>query len=190
MLQRLSAEIPVLQRQRYARERLFRGRERELVVTSRNPAPTEPRAIVPDTSRAIFAPAKVSLRMTKKAQNWRCNKLPFSGCEMFDLGTAQRSTPLKTLGRFCRRAPTSCKQPPASNNSQGRVRPVAQLVERRTPNLLPVRARVRDASALHITIVISIVIEPPDGDGLRSGQRPQPVEVSERGGPCPAMWAR
>ena len=33
-------------------------------------------------------------------------------------------------------------------------------------------------------------IEPPDGDGLRSGQRPQPVEVSERGGPCPAMWAR
>ena len=33
-------------------------------------------------------------------------------------------------------------------------------------------------------------IEPPDGYGLRSGQRPQPVEVSERGGPCPAMWAR
>ena len=33
-------------------------------------------------------------------------------------------------------------------------------------------------------------IEPPDGDGLRSGQRPQSVEVSERGGPCPAMWAR
>ena len=30
------------------------------------------------------------------------------------------------------------------------VRPVAQLVERRTPNLLPVRARVRDASALDI----------------------------------------
>ena len=25
-------------------------------------------------------------------------------------------------------------------------------------------------------------IEPPDGDGLRSRQRPQPVEVSERGG--------
>ena len=33
-------------------------------------------------------------------------------------------------------------------------------------------------------------VEPPDGDGLWSGQRPQPVEVSERGGPCPAMWAR
>ena len=33
-------------------------------------------------------------------------------------------------------------------------------------------------------------IESPEGDGLRSGQRPQPVEVSERGGPCPAMWAR
>ena len=32
-------------------------------------------------------------------------------------------------------------------------------------------------------------VEPPDGDGLRSGQRLQPVEVSERGGPCPAMWA-
>ena len=30
------------------------------------------------------------------------------------------------------------------------VRPVAQLVEHRTPNLLPVRARVRDASALDI----------------------------------------
>ena len=64
------------------------------------------------------------------------------------------------------------------------VRPVAQFVEHRTPNLLPVRARVRDASAL------DIYVEPPDGDGLRSGQRPQPVEVSERGGPCPAMWAR
>ena len=34
------------------------------------------------------------------------------------------------------------------------------------------------------------VLEPPDGDGLRSGQRPQPVEVSEWDGPCPAMWAR
>ena len=33
-------------------------------------------------------------------------------------------------------------------------------------------------------------IEPPDGDGLGSGQRPQPVEVIEWGGPCPAMWAR
>ena len=43
------------------------------------------------------------------------------------------------------------------------VRPVAQLVEHRTPNLLPVRARVRDASALDKHI------EPPDGDGLRSG---------------------
>ena len=64
------------------------------------------------------------------------------------------------------------------------VRPVAQLVEHQTPNPLPVRARVRDASALDIHI------EPPDVDGLRSGQRPQPVEVSERGGPCPAMWAR
>ena len=30
------------------------------------------------------------------------------------------------------------------------VRPVAQLVEHRTPNLLPVRAQVRDASALDI----------------------------------------
>ena len=65
-----------------------------------------------------------------------------------------------------------------------KVRPVAQLAEHRTPNLLPVRARVRDASALDIHI------EASDGDGLRSGQRPQPVEVSERGGPCPAMWAR
>ena len=32
----------------------------------------------------------------------------------------------------------------------GFVRPVAQLVERRTSNLLPVLARVRDASALDI----------------------------------------
>ena len=31
-------------------------------------------------------------------------------------------------------------------------------------------------------------IEPPDGDDLRSGQRPQPVEVGERGGSCPPMW--
>ena len=30
------------------------------------------------------------------------------------------------------------------------IRPVVQLVEHRTPNLLPVRARVRDASALDI----------------------------------------
>ena len=43
------------------------------------------------------------------------------------------------------------------------VRPVAQLVEHRTPNLLPVRARVRDASAL------DIYLEPPDGDGWGSG---------------------
>ena len=33
-------------------------------------------------------------------------------------------------------------------------------------------------------------VEPPDGDGLWSGQRPQPVEVIEWGGPCPATWAR
>ena len=45
------------------------------------------------------------------------------------------------------------------------VRPVAQLVERRTPSLLPVRGRVRDASAL------DIYKEPPDGDDLRSVQR-------------------
>ena len=65
--------------------------------------------------------------------------------------------------------------------------PRAQLVECRTSDnlLIPViqRARVRDASALDI-------LEPPDGDVLRSGQRPQPVEVSEWDGPCPAMWAR
>ena len=68
-----------------------------------------------------------------------------------------------------------------------KVRPVAQLVECRTSDILlfPViqRARVRDASALDI-------LEPPDGDGLWSGQRPQPVEVSEWDGPFPAMWAR
>ena len=29
---------------------------------------------------------------------------------MFDLGTALRLIPLKTSGRFCRRAPTSCEQ--------------------------------------------------------------------------------
>ena len=33
-------------------------------------------------------------------------------------------------------------------------------------------ARVRGASALDL-------LQPPDGDGLRSGQRPQPVEVSQ-----------
>ena len=33
-------------------------------------------------------------------------------------------------------------------------------------------------------------VEPPDEDGLGSGQRPQPVQVIEWGGPCPAMWAR
>ena len=37
-----------------------------------------------------------------------------------------------------------------SQTSKVIVRPVGQLVERRTPNLLPVRARVRDASALDI----------------------------------------
>ena len=67
------------------------------------------------------------------------------------------------------------------------VRPLTQLVECRTSDnlLIPAiqRARVRDASALDI-------LEPPDGDILRSGQRPQPVEVSECDGPCPAMWAR
>ena len=55
------------------------------------------------------------------------------------------------------------------------VRPMAQAVERRTPGTVPpvIRgARVRDASALDL-------LQPPDGDGLRSGRRPQPVEVSE-----------
>ena len=66
------------------------------------------------------------------------------------------------------------------------VRPIARLVECRNYDiLLPViqRARVRDASALDI-------LEPPDGDGLRSGQQPQQVEVSEWDGSCPTMWAR
>ena len=42
--------------------------------------------------------------------------------------------------------------PPAVENVEimYAARPVAQLAERRTPNLLPVRARVRDASALDI----------------------------------------
>ena len=34
------------------------------------------------------------------------------------------------------------------------------------------------------------ILEPPDGDGLRSGQRPQQAEVIEWDGPCPTMWAR
>ena len=43
--------------------------------------------------------------------------------------------------------------PPMLMMSQSKsqsVRLVAQMVERRTPNLLPVRARVQDASALDI----------------------------------------
>ena len=41
---------------------------------------------------------------------------------MFDLGIAQRPIPLKISGRFCRRAPTSCQQFPASNSSPGSSR--------------------------------------------------------------------
>ena len=63
-----------------------------------------------------------SLRTTKKAQNWCCSNLLFSGCEMFDLGTVQRPVLLKTSGWFCRRAPTSCEQFPASSRSPGRCR--------------------------------------------------------------------
>ena len=52
---------------------------------------------------------------------------------------------------------------------------IAQLVECQASDILfqvIQRARVQDVSALDI-------VEPPDGDGLRSGHRPQPVEVSE-----------
>ena len=69
------------------------------------------------------------------------------------------------------------------------VRLIAQSIERQTPDILLVwldvstcihaylqSARVQNASALDI-------LEPSDEDGLRSGQRPQPVEVSERDGP-------
>ena len=52
---------------------------------------------------------------------------------------------------------------------------MAQAVERRAPGSVPPviqGARVRDASVLDL-------LQPPDGDGLRSGLRPQPVEVSE-----------
>ena len=49
---------------------------------------------------------------------------------------------------------------------------VGRLSDFRYPTPVIKRARVRDASALDI-------LEPPDGDDLRSGQRPQPVEVSE-----------
>ena len=55
------------------------------------------------------------------------------------------------------------------------VRPIAQAVERRTPGTVPSviqGARVRGASALDL-------LQPLDGNGLRSRQRPQPVEVSE-----------
>ena len=63
-----------------------------------------------------------SLRATKKVQNWRCNNLLFFWVRVFDLGTAQRSVPLKTSGRFCRRAPPSCEQFPTSSSSPSRCR--------------------------------------------------------------------
>ena len=44
-----------------------------------------------------------------------------SGWEMFDLGTAQANSTEK-YRPFCRRAPTSCKQFPASNSSPGSSR--------------------------------------------------------------------
>ena len=52
---------------------------------------------------------------------------------------------------------------------------MAQAVEHRTPGTVPPviqGVRVRDASVLDL-------LQPPDEDGLRPGQRPQPVEVSE-----------
>ena len=36
----------------------------------------------------------------------------------------------------------------------------------------------------------SDIYETTDGDGCGRWQRPQPVEVSERGGSCSALWAR
>ena len=60
------------------------------------------------------------------------------------------------------------------------VRPVAQLVERRTPG--GESPGSRRFGARYIVLLT----------GMACGrwQRPQPVEVSEWGGPCPAMWAR
>ena len=60
------------------------------------------------------------------------------------------------------------------------VRPVAQLVERWTPGSESPGSRRSGARYMRLLT------------GMVCGrwQRPQPVEVSEWGGPCPAMWAR
>ena len=64
-----------------------------------------------------------------------------------------------------------------------KVRPIAQLVESQTLDIIP------GASPGSSRFGARYIRASSDGDGLRSEQRSQPVEVGEWDGPCPAMWA-
>ena len=75
------------------------------------------RTIFTDASKDSSCPLEIPCARPKRHRTGVATTCSFSVCEMFDLGTSQRPVPLKTSVRFCRRAPRSCKQFPASNSS-------------------------------------------------------------------------
>ena len=80
------------------------------------------RTILPDASKESSCPVEFPCARPKRRKIGAPTTCSFSGCEVFDPGTAQKPVPLKTSWRLCRRGPTRCEQFPASSSSPDRCR--------------------------------------------------------------------